>query len=107
VLVWNYHDNDVAFPASSIDLTIANLPPDVKRSLLEHFRIDSDHSNGFAVWRSLGSPESLSAGQIEQLQNAGQLQLLTSPVWVDPDRGVLRTQFTLPRQGLSLIRMSW
>lgn len=107
VLVWNYHDDDVAFPASSIDLMITNLPPEVKRSLLEHFRIDSDHSNGFTIWRSLGSPESLSASQIEQLQNAGQLQLLTSPVWVDLDRGVLRTQFTLPRQGLSLIRLSW
>jgi xylan 1,4-beta-xylosidase len=107
VLVWNYHDDDVAFPASSIDLMITNLPPEVKRSLLEHFRIDSDHSNGFTVWRSLGTPESLSASQIEQLQKAGQLQLLTSPVWVDLDRGVLRTQFTLPRQGLSLIRLSW
>lgn len=107
VLVWNYHDDDVAFPASSIDLRITNLSPEVKRSLLEHFRIDSDHSNGSTGWRSLGSPESLSASQIEQLQNAGQPQLLTSPVWVDPDRGALRTQFTLPRQGLSLIRFSW
>jgi xylan 1,4-beta-xylosidase len=107
VLVWNYHDDDVVSPASSIDLMITNLPPAVKRALLEHFRIDSDHSNGFTAWRSLGSPESLSASQIEQLQNAGQLQLLTSPVWVDLDRGVLRTQFTLPRQGLSLIRLSW
>jgi xylan 1,4-beta-xylosidase len=107
VLVWNYHDDDVAFPASPIDLTITNLPRELKRSLLEHFRIDSDHSNAFTVWRSLGSPEPLYANQIEQLQNVGQLQLLTSPVWVHLDRGVLRTQFTLPRQGLSLIRLSW
>ncbi len=107
VLVWNYHDDDVAFAASSIDLTITNLPSEVRRSLLEHFRIDSDHSNGFTAWRTLGSPKSLSATQIDELQKAAQLQLLTSPVWVDLDRGTLRTQFTLPRQGLSLIRLSW
>jgi xylan 1,4-beta-xylosidase len=107
VLVWNYHDDDVAFPASSIDLMITNLPPEVKRSLLEHFRIDSDHSNGFTIWRSLGSPGSLSASEIERLQNAGQLRLLTSPAWVDLDRGMLRVEFTLPRQGLSLIRLRW
>jgi xylan 1,4-beta-xylosidase len=86
VLMWNYYDDDVAFPAASIDLMITNLPPEVKGPLFDHFRVDSDHSNGFTVWRSLGSPESLSASQIEQLQNAGQLQLLTSPVEEhDPD----------------------
>jgi hypothetical protein len=37
VLVWNYHDDDVAFPASSIDLMITNLPPEAKRPLIEHF----------------------------------------------------------------------
>ena len=34
VLVWNYHDDDVGFPTSSVDLMITNLPPEVKRSLL-------------------------------------------------------------------------
>jgi len=107
VLLWNYHDDDVPFPSSGIDLVIANLPPEARRGLLEHFRVDSDHSNAFTVWRNIGSPESLSGSQLEQLQNAGQLQLLTSPTWVDIERGQFSTRFTLPRQSLSLIRLSW
>src|SRR5579871_729257 len=45
VLAWNYHDEDVPVPASSIDLDVTNLPGDVKRALVEHFRVDADHSN--------------------------------------------------------------
>jgi xylan 1,4-beta-xylosidase len=107
VLAWNYHDDDVPFPASTIDLVIANLPPEAKHGLLEHFRVDSDHSNAFTAWHNLGSPETLSQSQMEQLQNAGQLQLLTSPAWVHIEKGQLSIRFTLPRQGLSLIRLSW
>ena len=107
VLVWNYHDDDVSFPASSIDLVIRNLPPDANRALLEHFRVDADHSNAFTVWHNLGSPESLSGSHLEQLQNAAQLQLLTSPAWVDIKGAQFLTRFTLPRQSLSLLRLSW
>jgi xylan 1,4-beta-xylosidase len=107
LLAWNYHDDDVPFPASTIDLVITNLPPAAKRAFVEHFRVDSDHSNAFAVWRGMGSPESLSNSQLEQLQNAGQLQLLTSPGWVEIEKGQFVTRFTLPRQAVSLIRLSW
>ena len=58
ILVWNYHDDDVPFPAAPIDLVITGLPEDAKRGLLEHFRIDSDHSNAFAAWKEMGSPQS-------------------------------------------------
>ena len=107
VLVWNYHDDDVAFPATTVELDINALPANVKRARLEHFRVDSDHSNAYAAWRSLGGPHSLSTSQQQELQNAGQLQLLTSPMWVDIKSGQLTETFTLPRQGLSLIRLSW
>lgn len=107
VLAWNYHDDDIPSPASTIDLVITNLPPETKRGLLEHFRVDSDHSNAFTAWHNLGSPKTLSQSQLEQLQNAGQLQVLTSPAWVHIERGQLSVRFTLPRQGLSLIRLGW
>ena len=107
VLVWNYHDDDVPAQSAAVDLSISSLPVDVKRGLMEHYRVDSDHSNAFAVWRSIGAPESLTASQSDQLQRAGQLQLLTSPEWVSIKNGILRMHFTLPRQGLSFIRLTW
>ena len=107
VLVWNYHDDDVAVPAATIDLTLMGLPAEVKRGLLEEFRVDSDHSNAFSAWLAMGSPESLSAPQFAELQNKGQLQLLTSPAWVDVAKGKFTTKLTLPRQAFSLLRLRW
>jgi len=107
ILLWNYHDDDVPAEAASVDLAITDLTPNAKRALVEHFRVDSDHSNAFAVWKAEGSPQSLSGDGIAHLQSAGQLQLLTSPSWVASEQGVIHLRFTLPRQGLSLIRLSW
>jgi xylan 1,4-beta-xylosidase len=75
--------------------------------VLEHFRIDLGYSNAFTVWKDMGSPQSPTQEQYEQLQRAGQLQLLTSPAWIPIVQGSARLQFALPRQGLSLVRISW
>ena len=107
ILVWNYHDDDVASPTASIDLVISGLPEDAKRGLLEYFRVDSDHSNAFTVWKELGSPQSPSPSEYERLQYSGQLQLLNSPAWIGIQQGSVHLQFTLPREGLSLVRLAW
>ena len=107
IMVWNYHDEDVDFPAAPIDLAITGLPDSVHLALVEHFRIDAHHSNAFTAWKQMDSPQSPSPAQYEQLQIAGQLQLLTSPAWIPIENGQARLQFTLPRQGLSLLRLTW
>ena len=107
VLIWNYHDEDVDAPAAPIELAITGLPPSVHLALIEHFRIDAHHSNAFTAWKQMGSPQSPSPEQYEQLQSAGQLQLLTSPAWIPIERGKAHLQFTLPRQALSLLRITW
>ncbi|MFZ0293351.1 MAG: beta-xylosidase [Candidatus Sulfotelmatobacter sp.] len=107
ILVLNYHDDDLPFPAAPIDLVITGLPKNAKRALLEHFRIDSDHSNAFAAWKEMGSPQAPNEREYERLQRAGQLQLLSSPAWVDMRQGRVELQFLLPRQGLSLVRVAW
>ncbi|HKI24912.1 MAG TPA: hypothetical protein VKA07_01225 [Candidatus Sulfotelmatobacter sp.] len=107
VLVWNYHDDDLPVPAATIDLATTGLPADAKRGLLEHCRVDSNHSNAFAAWKEMGSPQSPSASEYKQLESAGQLQLLTSPRWVEIEQGSVHLQFDLPRQGISLLRLTW
>ena len=107
VLVWNYHDDDVPFPASQINLEIDGLPTDAKRALLEHFRVDANHNNSFTAWNEMGSPQSPSESEYKRLENAGQLQLLSSPTWMEAQQGRVQLQFMLPRQGLSLVRVAW
>ena len=106
ILVWNYHDDDVPSEPASISLAITGLGS-VRRGLLEHFRVDAEHSNAFAAWKAAGSPQSLSESEAERLQSAGQLQMLTSPEWISIERGSTVLQFSLPRQGISLVRLSW
>ena len=107
ILIWNYHDDDLPAEASPIDLTVSGLPTQVQRGLLEHFRIDATHSNAFTAWQAMGSPGPPSPRQYEQLQDAGQLQPLTSPSWVSIEQGRVHLHFALPRQALSLIRIGW
>jgi xylan 1,4-beta-xylosidase len=107
VLIWNYSDDDVPIPAAPIDLSITGLPADAKRGLEEHFRVDPDHSDSFAVWKAMGSPQALTGAETERLQNAGQLHLLNSPEWLVIDNATIDLQFDLPRQGLSLVRLTW
>lgn len=107
VLIWNYHDDDVPSSAASIDLSITALPGSARRALVEHFRVDADHSNAFTAWKEIGSPQSLSAAEVEKLQRSGQLQLLHSPSWTNVEKGSLELRFTLPRQALSLLRLTW
>jgi len=107
VLIWNYHDDDLPAAVTPIDLVIGGLTARISRGLLEHFRVDSSHSNAFTAWKEMGSPQSPTEAQSELLQRAGQLQMLTSPAWMPVENGAAHLQFTLPRQGLSLVRISW
>ncbi len=107
VLLWNYHDDDILSDPSPIDLRVDGLPAKAGIALSEHFRIDATHSNAFEAWKQIGSPEPPSAAQYQHLEDAGQLQLLKSPTWIAMQQGTVHLQFALPRQGLSLVRISW
>jgi xylan 1,4-beta-xylosidase len=107
VMVWNYHDDDVPAAAADVRVTVSGIPAGVKRVLLEHYRIDETHSNAYTVWKAMGSPQSPTPEQYAQLKAAGQLQLLTSPVWLDVADGKVTIDTALPRQAVSLLRMQW
>lgn len=107
ILLWNYYDEDLPAPAAPIDLTITGLPPAATRGLLEHFRIDGAHSNSFAAWNQMGSPQTPKLEQYENLQAAGQLQVLDSPKWIPTEKGTVLVSFILPRQAASLVRLRW
>ncbi len=105
VMIWNYHDDDLPAEPAEIDLAVAGLPGG--RVMLHHYRVDAAHSNAYEAWKKLGSPQAPSREQYRQLERAGQLELLGSPEWRTPANGRLGIRFRLPRQGVSLIAVSW
>jgi xylan 1,4-beta-xylosidase len=105
VIVWNYHDDDLTGPSSAVELTINGIPND--KVLLHHYRVDQQFSNSFEKWKAMGKPQQVSAEQYEELQRSGQLQLYTSPEWKKIKNGNVILEFDLPRQGVSLLRLSW
>jgi xylan 1,4-beta-xylosidase len=107
VLLWNYHDDDVAGPGASIVVSMKSIPSSVHRVLLQHYRIDDHHSNAYTTWKEMGSPQSPTPEQYAKLQAAGQLQLLDSPLWITPENGEIKLDVQLPRMGLSLLRVTW
>jgi xylan 1,4-beta-xylosidase len=107
VMMWNYHDDDVPAPDADIEVSVAGIPSGIKRVLLEHYRIDETHSNAYSVWKSMGSPQAPTPEQSTRLKAAGQLELLTSPTWLDVHDGKVTIETALPRQAVSLMRLEW
>ena len=107
VMLWNYHDDDLPAPAAPVQLTLAGLPAGAARVLVEHYRIDTDHSNAYTAWQRMGSPQQPTEEEYARLEAAGQLQLLRSPEWMGAKDGKLELRFDLPRQGVSLVKVSW
>jgi xylan 1,4-beta-xylosidase len=105
VLVWNYHDDDLPGPAAGIDLAISGLPSG--RATVTHYRIDAEHSNSYARWKAMGSPQPPAAAQIAELERAGRLQTLAPPAPAAITGGRAQVSFTLPRQGVSLVTIRW
>jgi xylan 1,4-beta-xylosidase len=75
--------------------------------LLHHYRIDQESSNSYERWKKMGSPQNPTPDQVAELEKAGQLQLHTSPAWVKAKNGEAVISMQLPRQGVSLLKLSW
>ncbi|HEY1576315.1 MAG TPA: beta-xylosidase [Terracidiphilus sp.] len=107
VMLWDYHDDDLPAPSSRVEVTISGIPTGVNRVLLEHYRIDDTHSNAYTLWKEMGSPQSPTPQQYAQLKQAGQLELLSSPQWLNVTQGKVAIHTDLPRQATSLLRVQW
>ena len=107
VMLWNYHDDDTAGPDAPVKLTITGLPAGLGRVQVHHYRIDRDHSNAFAAWQRMGSPQRPTPEEYAHIESAGQLESIESPRWVPSGSGKVELAFPLPRQGVSLVQLTW
>ena len=105
VLIWNYHDDDVQGESSNIELALKNIPAERVKQL--HYRVDSNYSNAYEVWKKMGSPQNVSNDEFKELEKAGQLQLFEPSTVLKIDGGQTTINFLLPRQGVSLVKLTW
>jgi len=104
VMMWNYHDDDVAGETENVELQLKGIPSaNVK---LYEYRIDKDHSNSYETWKAMGSPQQPTKEQIAQLEKAGQLEQ-TGNKNEKVTNGTLQMNAPLPRQGIVFYKIQW
>lgn len=104
VLVWHYHDDDRpdAAPAP-VELVVSGLPGDLVRCA--HFRMDAQTSNAHAAWLAMGSPQPPGPRDHAALDRASRLALLEPEREIAVSDGTAKIAFSLPPQGVSLLRL--
>jgi xylan 1,4-beta-xylosidase len=107
VLVWHYHDDDLPGPAAALEMSLRGLPAKSNAAKLRHFRVDKEHSNAFAAWERLGSPQNPTQEQYASLEKAGQLAECSEPASLPIKDQQAVVRFELPRQAVSLLELSW
>jgi len=107
VTVWNYHDDEAAAPAASIDLVVEHLPTCGQALRVHDYRIDQTHSNAYTAWKEMGAPQQPNQAQYRQLVQSGRLQEIAPPVPTRMPSGDWRLPLELPPQAVSLIDLAW
>jgi len=107
VMVWHYHDDDLPGPDAAVELSVAGLPAGLERAELSHYRIDERHSNPYGAWLRMGSPIAPNEDQYAKLLAASELARLDAPAEVGVTDGTAKLSFELPRQGVSLVVVSY
>jgi xylan 1,4-beta-xylosidase len=104
VMLWNYHDDDIAAPVAEIALGVDGVP--AEKVHVERFLVDSQHSNAYSAWQRMGSPEQPTSQQFMELQRAAKLEIVDrSDLMVSHEHAALNLK--LGRQGVMLVRLSW
>jgi xylan 1,4-beta-xylosidase len=106
VMLWNYQDDDLTAKSATVQIDIAGFPASAHHATLHLYRIDESHSNAFAFWQSLGSPQAPTPDQYRKLLAAG---LLAKPETqqLDIREGHITVPIALPTQATALITVDW
>jgi xylan 1,4-beta-xylosidase len=107
ILVWHYHDDDVAGPAARVHLECSGLPAGLAGATLTHYRVDGAHSNAYAAWLKMGAPVAPDSEQYAELKASSSLAVLAVPKRMRVSGGAATLDFTLPRQAVSLVILDW
>jgi xylan 1,4-beta-xylosidase len=100
VLLWHYHDDDLAGPDAAVRMTVDGLGGKSARAATLR-RVDHAHANAFAAWQAMGSPLSVDATQYAALEKASELN--AEPLAIERRGSRTTLDVILPRQGVALV----
>ena len=105
VMFWNYHDDDKPAPDSQVEIVFDGIPSG--KVQVTQYRIDSEHSNSYEVWKKMGSPQDPTPVQYSELEKSGKLQVKDPPSKARVKKGKFMFNTMLPRQGVGLLKIEW
>jgi xylan 1,4-beta-xylosidase len=104
VMIYDYY---IALNKTSADntvtLTVNNLPLPKGQIEVDHYRIDSLHSNPYAVWERLRKPATPTTAQWDSMQTAQNMALLKPAVTFNYTGAAYTDSFSMPRYSVSLL----
>ncbi|HEY4287498.1 MAG TPA: beta-xylosidase [Puia sp.] len=105
VMLWNYSDDDLPGEKVARTLRLKNIP--AHAVVLQRWGIDETHSNAYTVWKKMGSPQDVNAGQYAVLEKAGRLQQVGMETTAAVAGGEMSVSVSLPAHAVVLVRVSW
>ena len=105
IMVWNYHDEDKESPAEEIVMNVEGVT--AATATMTEYRIDKEHSNSYEVWKKMGSPQNPTKEQVAILEKAGQLKATGKAKKLKVVNEKITISLSLPRQGVSLLKLDW
>lgn len=105
IMLWNYHDDDLEKPKSTVNLTLKSIGK--KDMQLQTFIVDKNHNNSYELWKKMGSPQKPTISQYAKLEEMGTMKKETIiPVVLPNQNGSVTTSIDLPLQSVVLLRLT-
>jgi len=106
VLIYSHHDNWDKQGHDEIQFTLENLPFPTENIVIEHYRIDENHSNAYSEWVRQGEPMYPTSEQYDAIKSRDSLELLDTPYTLTREGQTLTLQFSLPVHSISLLQIT-
>jgi xylan 1,4-beta-xylosidase len=105
IMLWNYHDADKKGDTANITIAVNNIPGKIIQFV--QYQIDDAHSNSYEAWKKMGAPQDPTIEQISILEKAGQLQQINITGTLNIKDHSAQLHMALPRQAVTLLKLSW
>jgi xylan 1,4-beta-xylosidase len=105
VMIWNYHDLNQITKPELVSVELTSIPASEVK--VTQYIIDQKHSNSYEVWKEMGSPQDVSAGNYKKLEDAGKLKTLDVTKTFKVKNGHLTLSTSMEGQAVSLFVVEW